>query len=143
MSRWSAAISGDQSETFLIFSVSKKNVSFNQRNKTCFYLVCTMKIYILWEKKNTKIKHQAAILALIHLSPMSFQDHLSSCDHSLIQCVHPQCRQDVKRSLLAQHLETECLYRQVSCNYCNGTFPFNSLKVSTWESLLKQCVIII
>ena len=137
VSRWSVGISSDQSKTFLIFSVSKMNVSFNQRNKTCFYLNIydNDNIYFVRKINNTKIKHQAAILALIHLFPMSFQDHLSSCDHSLIQCVHPQCRQDVKRSLLAQHLETECLYRQVSCTYCNGTFPFNSLKVSTWESL--------
>ena len=51
---------------------------------------------------------------------MSFQDHLSCCDHSLIQCVHSQCKQDVKRSLLAQHLETECLYRQVLCILCRA-----------------------
>ena len=51
---------------------------------------------------------------------MSFQGHLSSCDHSLIQCVHSQCKQDVKRSLLAQHLETESLHPQVSCILCRA-----------------------
>ena len=47
--------------------------------------------------------------------------------------MHDQCKQNVKRSLLAQHLETECLHRQVSCTFCNEKRSFHALKVSIWQ----------
>ncbi len=65
------------------------------------------------------------ILTVIFL----FQAHISTCDYTLIACVHTHCKAKVKRLLLAVHLKDECLYRTVRCENCQESLPFVSMEV--------------
>ena len=68
------------------------------------------------------------ILVINSISLFAFQGHIAECDHTSITCVHTQCTAEVKRCLLAKHLEEECLYRTIQCENCQETLNFVSLK---------------
>ena len=57
------------------------------------------------------------------------QEHSTICEHAEISCVHPQCKMNFKRSHLAEHLQNQCEYRNVKCNYCGKDVTFASIKV--------------
>ena len=59
----------------------------------------------------------------------SSQVHIDECGYTVIKCVYSQCNTEIKRDLLAKHLEEECLYRSVQCTNCQETLSFATLKV--------------
>ncbi|XP_028417378.1 TNF receptor-associated factor 3-like isoform X2 [Dendronephthya gigantea] len=54
--------------------------------------------------------------------------HSQVCEHAIIQCVHSQCKNKIKRSHLGEHLKKECEYRSASCQYCRKDVAFASMK---------------
>ena len=70
------------------------------------------------------------------------QAHVNVCHFTIIKCVHANCTTEVKRSLLAEHLKDECLYRSVRCENCHETLPFASIEVCPlikfWDSQRKS-----
>lgn len=60
-----------------------------------------------------------------------FQGHSGVCEHAVIDCVHSQCKKQLQRSHLGEHLQNECEYRNIKCEFCETELSFASLKVST------------
>ena len=43
-----------------------------------------------------------------------------------------------KRSRMAEHLQNQCEYRNVKCNYCGKDVTFASIKVSSVKIIFKN-----
>ncbi|XP_046862854.1 TNF receptor-associated factor 2-like [Xenia sp. Carnegie-2017] len=56
------------------------------------------------------------------------EGHSQVCEHALISCVHKQCNIQLPLSLLDEHLNNDCEYRNVKCEYCGKDVPYASLK---------------
>ncbi|CAB4016726.1 TNF receptor-associated factor 3-like, partial [Paramuricea clavata] len=56
------------------------------------------------------------------------QKHDAECAFRLISCIHTQCKDKFLRSHLGEHLQSECKYRNVKCQYCRKDVPFASIQ---------------
>ncbi|XP_046855642.1 TNF receptor-associated factor 6-B-like isoform X3 [Xenia sp. Carnegie-2017] len=63
------------------------------------------------------------------------EGHYQVCEHALINCIHKQCNIQLPRSLLGEHLQNDCEYRNVKCEYCGKDVPHASLK----DHMKKVC----
>ena len=79
------------------------------------------------------------VICVLHFA---LQTHIYECAHTSVKCVHSQCTAEVKRSLLAKHLEEECLYRTVQCENCHETLAFASLEVGPESEFKSQLIIV-
>ncbi|CAB4027230.1 TNF receptor-associated factor 2-like, partial [Paramuricea clavata] len=59
----------------------------------------------------------------------ALEGHSAVCEHALINCIHTQCKMNFQRSHLAEHLKSECEYRNVKCDYCGKDATFASMKI--------------
>ncbi|CAB4033740.1 TNF receptor-associated factor 3-like, partial [Paramuricea clavata] len=58
----------------------------------------------------------------------ALEGHSAVCEHALINCIHSQCRMKFQRSLMGEHLKSECEYRNVKCDFCGKDVTFSSMK---------------
>ncbi len=61
--------------------------------------------------------------------------HLKQCKHRLIPCKYSDCKERIKFCLLNTHLHT-CLFRKVTCEYCNMQYVFSEREIHEMFSLL-------
>lgn len=57
------------------------------------------------------------------------EEHTSGCEYLKVPCVHPECDVMVKKALLPEHLEKECLFRLVECDLCHAQIVLNRMTV--------------
>ena len=65
---------------------------------------------------------------------MTFQAHTSRCEYLKVPCPHQICGIMVKKSDLAEHLQSECVCRSVKCSYCGKDITANKTEVSSRSS---------
>ncbi|XP_066294256.1 zinc finger protein 569-like [Branchiostoma lanceolatum] len=72
-----------------------------------------------------------------------FMGHLSECDFEKTPCVNAEqgCRANISRKNLANHLQSDCEYRPVTCQWCRETTPHKEHKAhrQTCPAALVQC----
>ncbi|PFX11545.1 TNF receptor-associated factor 6, partial [Stylophora pistillata] len=76
-----------------------------------------------------------------HESVTKSQDHQSECPYVMVSCNYNDCKKEVKRKDLQQHMATECLLRKILCDYCNEAVLWNESK-QHFENCIKypqQC----
>ncbi|XP_065641734.1 TNF receptor-associated factor 5 isoform X2 [Hydra vulgaris] len=54
----------------------------------------------------------------------AFNNHLGSCEYEDVKCFNEQCSTLLLRKELSNHMETKCIYRLVTCQYCNQKILF-------------------
>ncbi|XP_035671213.1 TNF receptor-associated factor 3-like [Branchiostoma floridae] len=64
------------------------------------------------------------------------ESHLQECKYTRVECIHKDqgCDALFPRHQLAQHLEKECNFRQVSCKFCSEGIP-----LALMQDHLAQC----
>ena len=58
-----------------------------------------------------------------------------------MKCVHSQCHVKLQRSVLGEHLKSECQYRNVKCHHCGQDVTFASMKVRI-KYFIENCDLI-
>ncbi|XP_033121052.1 TNF receptor-associated factor 3-like isoform X1 [Anneissia japonica] len=68
-------------------------------------------------------------------------DHLKNCDFAIVNCIHFKsgCRTKIFRNHLTKHLEKECEFRLVTCQYCERKISFKDLKDHSCENKPVDC----
>ncbi|XP_070582254.1 TNF receptor-associated factor 2-like [Ptychodera flava] len=56
-------------------------------------------------------------------------EHQSSCLFAIIGCIHSECGISLRRENLAEHLDNECLFRRIKCQFCSEEVTYKELKV--------------
>nr|XP_047138672.1 RING finger protein DG17-like [Hydra vulgaris] len=71
-----------------------------------------------------------------------FKNHLETCEYQEVKCLNEQCSTSLLRKELRDHMETKCIYRLVTCQYCNQKIRFceKQTHLETCESLPLYCV---
>ncbi|XP_070582258.1 TNF receptor-associated factor 2-like isoform X2 [Ptychodera flava] len=58
-----------------------------------------------------------------------YQEHETSCQYEEILCIRRACGRRIMRKHLTEHLEKECIVREVSCQHCKSEIPVKDLEV--------------
>lgn len=48
--------------------------------------------------------------------------HLEKCEYTPVKCVHDGCTVSPQRKLLNEHIENECDFTEIECEYCKVSF---------------------
>nr|XP_047130467.1 TNF receptor-associated factor 5 isoform X2 [Hydra vulgaris] len=72
----------------------------------------------------------------------AIDNHLETCEYQEVKCLNEQCSTSLLRKELSDHMETKCIYRLVTCQYCNQKIRFCEMQIhlETCESLPLYCV---
>nr|XP_047130474.1 TNF receptor-associated factor 6-A isoform X3 [Hydra vulgaris] len=54
----------------------------------------------------------------------AIDNHLETCEYQEVKCLNEQCSTSLLRKELSDHMETKCIYRLVTCQYCNQKIRF-------------------
>jgi len=65
--------------------------------------------------------------------------HRQICDYVEIECIHTGCSSRVERGRLAIHLDTECIYRVVQCQYCHQSLTKDVLDLHICPCAPAEC----
>ncbi|XP_070582244.1 TNF receptor-associated factor 2-like isoform X2 [Ptychodera flava] len=55
-------------------------------------------------------------------------EHESQCPFATVRCIHERCRAQMRRMDLTEHLERKCIFRPVTCRFCNCEFTYEESK---------------
>ncbi|XP_020618487.1 TNF receptor-associated factor 4-like [Orbicella faveolata] len=56
-------------------------------------------------------------------SLIAFQNHQERCPYKIVQCPSLNCGVKLARNLIEEHLSTACLWKIVTCQFCNDNHP--------------------
>ncbi|XP_068677052.1 TNF receptor-associated factor 2-like [Montipora foliosa] len=56
------------------------------------------------------------------------EGHTSGCEYLKVPCVHPECDWTGEKALLPEHLEIECDFRLVPCEFCHSSVVSRKMK---------------
>ncbi|XP_065667324.1 TNF receptor-associated factor 6-A isoform X3 [Hydra vulgaris] len=54
----------------------------------------------------------------------AINNHLTSCEYEEVRCPYIQCSTSLLRKELNDHIETQCIYRFITCQHCNEKIQF-------------------
>ena len=58
-----------------------------------------------------------------------FKKHQSECLFKVVECPNEGCKEKLTRRDMNNHKITECVWREVSCEYCRGSFIMKNKQV--------------
>jgi hypothetical protein len=70
------------------------------------------------------------------------QVHLRHCPKITINCSNEKCGTQLTRESLKDHLENDCLYQMVSCEYCHQENPRKQLQAhmaTDCQQIVMEC----
>ena len=75
-------------------------------------------LYLLFRLADATLLHQHVCTTCI-----AFQSHQERCPYKIVQCPSINCTVKLARNLIEEHLATACLWKIVTCQFCNDTHP--------------------
>ena len=66
------------------------------------------------------------------------QTHQAQCKYTPVKCSNDGCQNLLSRDKFKQHLDVECLYRNIHCEYCDEV----TMPIKLEVSLCKLCLIV-